>query len=317
MWGLNPRPRSSRELLPKKQATHLDTSIRAPVAVIALSGLLWGTSFVAMKVGLEYVDPYSFAFLRLVMAFVFSAAFLFLRERPKLNVLRDWRIWVLGILNGAGFVLQFVGISYTTATRTALIVNSNVAFTALLSWRLLHEQIGLGGFAALPLALLGVFLLTTGGDLGALVGGQATGDLLVLMSGLVWSVFLVLNKKIVTEKDSSVSQMAAWVMLVTAISIAPVALIFGKVSSAVLPWEAWGAIVFTAVVCTFIPYLLFTKAQRSVGATLSALVLLIEVVVAIVSSALILGEQLAIGSGLGAVLVCASIILASRGSSSR
>lgn len=295
----------------------MDTSIRAPVAVIALSGLLWGTSFVAMKVGLEYVDPYSFAFLRLVMAFVFSAAFLFLRERPKMNVLRDWRIWVIGILNGAGFILQFVGISYTTAARTALIVNSNLPFTALLSWRLLHEPIGLSSLAALPLALLGVFLLTTGGDFSTLAGGQAIGDLLVLMSGLVWSVFLVLNKQMVSEKDSSITQMAAWMSLVTAISTAPAALIFGKVSSAVLPWEAWGAIIYTAVVCTVIPYFLFTKAQRSVGATLSSLVLLIEVVVAIVSSGLILGEQLAIGSGLGAVLVCASIILASRGSSSR
>lgn len=285
--------------------------------MIAFSGVLWGTSFVAMKVGLEYVDPYSFALLRLVMAFVFSAALLFFKERPKVNVLRDWRIWVLGILNGVGFVLQYVGISYTTATRTALIVNSNVAFTALLGWKLLHEPIGLGGFLALPLALLGVFLLVTGGDLSTLAGGQAFGDLLVLMSGLVWSVFLVLNKNMVSEENSSVSQMAAWVMLVTTISIAPVALIFGKISSAVLSWEAWGVIVYTGILCTFIPYLLFTKAQRSVSATLAALVLLIEVLVAMLSSALILGEQFAIGSGLGAVLVCASILLASRGSSSR
>jgi drug/metabolite transporter (DMT)-like permease len=294
----------------------LDTSIRVPVALIALCGVFWGTSFAAMKVGLEYVDPYSFAFLRLVMAFILSAAFLFLRERPNVNVLRDWRIWALGILNGAGFILQYVGISYTTATRTALIANSNVAFTALLSWKLLDERIGLGGFAALPLALVGVFLLTTGGDLSTLAGGQTTGDLLVLMAGLVWSVFLVLNKEMASEKDSSVSQMAAWVMLVTTISIAPVALIFGKVSRAGLAWEAWGAIVFTAVICTFIPYLLLTKAQRTIGATLSALVLLIEIIVAIVSSAWILGEQFAVGSGLGAILVCASILLASRGSSS-
>jgi drug/metabolite transporter (DMT)-like permease len=269
-----------------------------------------------MKVGLAYVDPYTFAFLRLVASFLFAAALLFFRQRPRVSVLRDWRIWALGVLNGAGFVLQYVGISYTTATRTALIVNSNVAFTALLGWVMLHEPIGFGGFVALPLALLGVFLLTTGGDLSTLAGGQAFGDLLVLMSGLVWSVFLVLNKEMVLEEDSSVSQMAAWVMLVTTISIAPVALVFGKVSNVALSWEAWAAIAYTAVICTVIPYLLFTKAQRSVSATLSALVLLIEVIVAIVSSALILGEQFAIGSGLGAVLVCVSILLASRSSSS-
>jgi len=294
----------------------LDASIRAPIGMIAFSGVLWGTSFVVMKVGLKYVDPYSFAFLRLVIAFVFSATFLFFRERPKVNVLRDWRVWVLGILNGVGFVLQYVGISYTTATRTALIVNSNVTFTALLSWGMLHERIGIGGFLALPLALVGMFFLVTGGDFGTLAGGQAIGDLLVLMSGLVWSVFVVLNKDMVSEEDSSVSQMAAWVMLATTLSVAPAALIFGKITSVVLSWEAWGAIAYTAVLCTFIPYLLFTRAQRFVNTTFAVLVALIEVVVAILSSTLILGEQFAIGSGLGAVLLCASILLAFRGASS-
>jgi drug/metabolite transporter (DMT)-like permease len=284
--------------------------------MIAFSGLLWGTSFVAMKVGLRYVDPYSFAFLRLVTAFVVSAALLFLRERPRVNVLRDWRIWVLGILNAGGFIFQYVGISYTTATRTALITNSNVAFTAVLSWGLYHEPMSLGSLLALPLSVLGIFLLVTGGDLSTLSGGQVMGDLLVLLAGLVWSVFLVLNKDMASRKSANASQMVAWVMLVTALGIAPFAFLLGDVTSASVPWEGWGAVAYTAVLCTVLPYWLFTKAQRYVGATLSALVLLIEVIVAIVSSAMILGEQFAIGSGLGAILVCASILLASRGSSS-
>ena len=287
------------------------------MGLIAFSGVLWGTSFVAMKVGLGYVDPYSFAFLRLVTASVFSAALLFVRERPQLSVLRDWRIWVLGILNAGGFVLQYVGISYTTANRTALITNSNVAFTAFLSWSLYHEPMGFGNLLSLPLSVLGLFLLVTGGDLNALSGGQVMGDLLVLLAGLVWSFFLVLNKDMVSRGSTNVSQMVAWVMLVTTIGIAPVAFLMGDVTSVAVPWEGWVAVAYTAIPCTVIPYWLFTRAQRFVSTTLSALVLLIEVVVAIISSALILGEQFAIGSGLGAVLVCASIFLASRGSGSR
>jgi O-acetylserine/cysteine efflux transporter len=295
----------------------LSASIRASVGMIAFSGVLWGTSFVAMKVGLGFVDPYSFAFLRLVTASVFSAVPFFVRERPQLSALRDWRIWVLGILNAGGFILQYVGLSYTTANRTALIVNSNVAFTALLSWSLYHEPMGFGTLLALPLSVSGLFLLVTGGDLSALSGGQLMGDLLVLLAGLVWSFFLVLNKDLVSRGSTNVSQMVAWVMLVTTIGIAPVAFLMGDVTSAAASWEGWIAVVYTAILCTVIPYWLLTRAQRFVGATLSALVLLIEVVVAVISSALILGEQFAIGSGLGAVLVCASIFLASRGSSLR
>jgi len=49
---------------------------------------------------------------------------------------------------------------------------------------------------------------------------------------------------------------------------------------------------------------LFARAQKFVTMTYSSLVLLIEVVVAAVSSALILGEQFVPGSALGALLVC-------------
>jgi drug/metabolite transporter (DMT)-like permease len=269
-----------------------------------------------MKVGLEFVDPYSFAFLRLVTASVFSAALLFVKERPQLNVLRDRRIWTLGILNAAGFILQYVGISYTTANRAALITNSNVSFTALLSWSLYHEPMGYGNLLALPLSVAGLFLLVTGGDLSTLSGGQVLGDLLVLSAGLVWSFFLVLNKDMVSRRRADVSQMVTWVMLVTMIGTAPAAFLLGDVTRIAVPWEGWVAVAYTAVLCTVVPYWLFSRAQRVVGATLSALVLLIEVVVAIISSAVILGEQFAIGSGLGAVLVCVSIFLASRGSSS-
>jgi len=292
----------------------LETSIRAPAALIALTGLLWGTSFVTMKIGLEYVDPYSFAFLRLFAAFILSAAFIFIGERPEVNMLRDPSIWALGALNAGAFVLEYVGLAYTTATRTALIVNANVAVTALLSWRVYHESMGFGKLVALPLGILGVFLLVTGGDLSSLSGGQAAGDLLVFLAGIVWSFFLVLNKGMVSKKEVNVPQMVVWVMLVTAIAMVPFAVFLGGVGRALVPWEGWGAVAYTAVFCTVIPYLLFAKAQRFVTVTFSSLVLLIEVIVAVVSSVLILGEQLALGSGLGAVFVCVSIVLASRGS---
>jgi drug/metabolite transporter (DMT)-like permease len=161
----------------------MGSKVRNPIVIIAFSGVLWGTSFVAMKVGLGYVDPYSFAFLRLLLAFVFSVVLLRSGQRPRVDMLRDWRVWALGVLNGGGFILQYVGIALTTATRTAPLTQSNVVVTALVSWRLLGEPMGLTNFIALPLAILGVFLLVTGGDLSTLSGGQAAGDLLVILAG--------------------------------------------------------------------------------------------------------------------------------------
>ena len=80
------------------------------------------------------------------------------------------------------------------------------------------------------------------------------GDLLVLLAGLVWSFFLVLNKDMISRGSTNVSQMVAWVMLVTTIGIAPVAFLIGDVTSVAVPWEGWVAVVYTAIPCTVIPY---------------------------------------------------------------
>jgi drug/metabolite transporter (DMT)-like permease len=144
-----------------------------------------------------------------------------------------------------------------------------------------------------------------------------TGDLLAFLAGLAWSFFLVLNKRVVSQKGSNVSQTVTWMMFVTTVGILPFALAFGDIGRVQAMWQGWTAIAFTAIFCTVLPYLIFSKAQRFVTVTLSALVLLIEIVAAFVSSALILGEQLSPINGVGAVLVCVSIVLASRGSGER
>ena len=294
----------------------MDLGVRTSVAIIAFSGALWGTSFVAIKIGLKYVDPYSFALLRMAAAFIF-ASLLFMREHPRLDMLRTRSILGLGALNAGGFLLQYVGMTYTTASRTALIVNSNVAFTAVLGWSFNNDPMGVAQAAALPMAVLGICLLTTGGDISTLAGGQLTGDLLVLLAGLLWSFFLTLNKRVVSSKDCNVSQMVTWVTLVTAMGILPFSFTLGDLGRIQIPWQGWIAIAYTAVFCTILPYALFSRGQRHVTLTLSALVLLIEVVVAFMSSALLLGERLAAGNTIGAILVCVSIILASKGSDKR
>ena len=69
------------------------------VFLTVLSGVLWGSSFPAIKIGLKYIDPYIFVFLRFFSAAIFM--FIILLFTRKLDIkFANKRIWGLGILNG-------------------------------------------------------------------------------------------------------------------------------------------------------------------------------------------------------------------------
>jgi drug/metabolite transporter (DMT)-like permease len=159
--------------------------------------------------------------------------------------------------------------------------------------------------------VFGVFLLTTGGDVSNLYGGQALGDFIVLLSGLVFSFCMVLNKSMVSRHSARISQFVTWVMFTTFVGTMPFALFLGRIAEFALSWEGWAAVAYTAVFCTFVPYLLFARAQRFVTATVASLVLKSELVMALLLSVIILNEKLSIGNGLGVAAVCVGIVLAS------
>jgi drug/metabolite transporter (DMT)-like permease len=97
---------------------------------------------------------------------------------------------------------------------------------------------------------------------------------------------------------------------VTAVFVLPAALIAHLPSSSIsaLSWEA---IAYTAVFNTAIPFVLYQAGLRQLTASLSAVVLMLEIVVAILISVLFLGETFTVLSALGAVAVLASILLVS------
>jgi len=92
---------------------------------LILANVLWGTGFVIIKIGLSYVNTYDFVFLRLGLAAVLLFL-LVLRRDSQIDTLKQREVWILGILNGAGFLLQNLGLSLTTAAKTALLTDMNV-----------------------------------------------------------------------------------------------------------------------------------------------------------------------------------------------
>ena len=110
------------------------------VLLTILAGALWGTSFPIIKIGLTYTDPFAFLFWRFLVSSVALVAVMLLLRKLEFKM-GDMKLLVfLGIANGAGYLLQYVGMNYTTAAKAALFINLSAMWVALLSPKLLGES---------------------------------------------------------------------------------------------------------------------------------------------------------------------------------
>ena len=288
-----------RTLKEKKEAIFL--------TIIASS--LWGTSFPAIKIGLLYMDAYSFVFFRFLIATLIMLFFAMLTKNFGFKFANKRLIFFLGITNGIAYFLQYIGMSSTSASNSSLLVNLTVVWVALLSPVIIKERISQTKIAGVILSFLGIFLITTNLDLNTLSIGETSGNLIVLTAGIVWALFIIYNKPLVTE-SKNMTQSLTWLLLFTLVPLIP-AVPLSIENFLILPLEAWIAILYTAVFCWIVPYFLWAKGLKNISPVTSAVILLNEIIIAILISISFLGEILSLISGIGALLIITAILVVS------
>jgi drug/metabolite transporter (DMT)-like permease len=275
-----------------------------------LAGALWGTSFPIIKIGLETIDPFTFVFWRFLISCLALAAIMLALRKFEFKIPDKKLIILLGIANGAGYLLQYVGMPYTTAAKAALFINLSAIWVALLSPKLLGETFSPKKVVGVLFGLVGIVFVSTNLDFASLTQGQVAGDFLLLISGVTWALFMIYNKKLVMSSTAATYQSMTWVLIFTFISIAPFSLLAGPGFFSLDTW-AWGAIFWTAIVCWVIPYFLWLKGLKHLSASTSTILLLSEIVVAVIASIIILKEPITVLSSIGALLIVVAIVLVS------
>lgn len=285
-----------------------DTKKKA-VLFTVLAGFLWGTSFPAIKIGLQYMDAYTFVFLRFLVASLTMLSVMLLTKNFSFNFNKKRLILFLGIINGTAYLLQYMGMVYALASASSLYVNLSVVWVALLSPVALKERLGGKKVAGVMVSLLGVVLMTTNLDFASLGTVDIMGNFLVISAGILWAVFIIYNKPLVGESNNMIQSMT-WILLFTMLPLLPTAA-FSAEKFIYLPWNAWLAIIYTAILCWVVPYYFWLKGLKHISPVASAVVLLTEIIVAVAISTIVLGEALTIVSGIGSILIIIAILLVS------
>ncbi len=278
-----------------------------------LAGCLWGTSFPIIKIGLENIDPFTFVFWRFLVSAAVLVIIMIVLGKMRFNFtkLPNKKLFIfLGIANGAGYLLQYVGMPYTTSAKAALFINLSAIWTAILSPKLLGETFSAKKVVGVLFGLAGIVFVSTNLDFASIAGFQLLGDTVLIISGVTWALFMIYNKKMVMGSTSETFQNMTWVLIFTFLSIAPFAVLAGPGFFSLSLW-GWGAVAWTAVVCWVIPYYLWLEGLKHLSASVSTVLLLSEIVVAVILSIVVLQEPMTVFSTIGAFLIVIAIALVS------
>lgn len=281
---------------------------RNAILLTVLASLIWGTSFPGVKWGLGYAgNDVFFLWLRFVVASAVTLTVVLLLKRFSLSVLRDPWIWLAGGFNAMSFVAQYVGLTLTSASKTALLVDINVIAVAIVSFFVFRERLNRVQFIGILVGVVGIVLLTADGGM-SFAEDEFLGDMVVYIAGWGWAMFIVLNKKLLS-RYSAIEVSSAAIATSTVWLLLPVVYLgFSGADLSIQP-NAWAAILYLGIACTSVATLLWAMGLEGVSATASATIMLLEIITALVISISLLDESLRQLAIIGAGLVLAAIYL--------
>lgn len=283
-------------------------SQRTGLVSTAIAGILFGTSVPLIKLGLAYIPPDVFVALRFSIAAGIVLALPARRVWIRPDLLRSGQLWIVIVINAAGYVLQFQGQRLTTSSNAALIISTAALMVPVLALVYGSEKLGLRKVVGVVAGFLGTGLVITRGASLSVAASELVGDFMILGTAVTIALIFVLSKPLIQTHGARA--VAGGIILLTTLLLLPASLLDIGMPFNPLP-VAWFYLVFLAVFATVGAYYFFTKGLETVSPIVSSIILPIEVIVAVALSVVIFGDPFNIVSGTGAVLIVAGVILVS------
>lgn len=271
--------------------------------------ILWSSSFVFIKIGLEEVPALSFAGIRYVLASIILWIFVFATKQHKelKNISKPmWiRLTILGIVmyfltQGA----QYLGLYYLSAIQVSLILNFTPLVILVFSSSVIQEKPTRNNIIGVIVFLIGIFVYVF--PIGNL-NGNWIGYVVMVIGLFTNSISTMLGRSINKEKSTSP-------ILITTISmgIGGILLLGSGVALDGIPQlslSMWGIILFLALVNTAFAFTLWNRTMQVLTSVESSIINNTMLIQIAILSWLFLNESFTLQSVISVVIVSIGVFL--------
>ena len=268
-------------------------------------GVMWGTSYAFIKLGVETLTPFTLIASRLLIGFALLATVVAVaRESLPRNPRTYLHLLVMAVIN---IVIPFSLITWaeqSVASAIAAILNGAVPLLVIVLAALVFpdEPITLGRLVGVVVGYLGVVVLVAPGLAGALSGSEVTGEVALLGSTVSYAVGAVYARRNIKGLRPMIP--AVFQVGFAFLIVATLALLFEKPLDVAWNSNALIAVLWLGLLGSGAAYLIMFRLLGRIGATATSQLAYLLPLVGIVTGALMFREQvdLRVVGGTGLIL---------------
>lgn len=284
--------------------------MRNPITTVALGAMCIASSGILVR--LADTTPVTVAVYRCLLAVPLLGAITWFESRRlgRLPVRSRNLAWVAGVFFATDLIFWHNAIEAVGAGLATVLGNLQVLLVAFAAWMLLGERPRATLFAAIPVVLIGVVLISG-------VMGDAYGEdpILGVVYGVATSLAYAAFILILREGSRDLDRVAGPLFHATLVSTI-VAAAYGAVFGGIdwrPGWDSLWWLTILALTAQVLGWLLISRSLPRLPAAITSMVLLLQPVGALVLAAIILDERPALLQLVGAGSILAGVVIATSG----
>lgn len=267
---------------------------------LVLCGIIWGSTYPLTKIMVDGYDP----IVMIAIRFLIAAVVLLFYYRKRFaslsgSTLRSG-VW-LGFVLFMGYIIQTTGTKYTDSSKQAFLTGAYVVMVPFLAAMVRRKMFLAKEVYSGILCFVGIVILSNAG----ISGGFNKGDLLSLISGFFYALYVVLASEYNTVHDPI--QLTVLQMGTVAVFGVVGSLLFGSVPSAD-PVKI-GVLLYLAFVATLLTYPIQNICQGKVSASVASVIMSLETLFGGLFGIVFLSEPFSVKFLLGGALCLIAIFI--------
>lgn len=270
------------------------------IAGLLLVTVIWGGGFVASDIALSSLTPFQIMTIRFFLG-MFLMGSLTIRDLKKIKKEEIKAGVYMGVALFVGFVLQIVGLQYTTPSKNAFLTALNVVMVPFLTFLFFKKKMNRKGVLGAVLAVIGVGVLSLNEHF-----SLGFGDFLTILCAVGFAFQIVLTGVFVKKCRSTVLN---FMQMGTSFLLSFICMILAGEYHIEATRNGWVSVLYLGIVSTTVCYFLQTTCQKYVDETKAAIILSMESVFGTLLSILILHEAITYRMMIGCIIIFIAVII--------
>ncbi|PID15318.1 EamA family transporter [Sporosarcina sp. P34] len=277
-----------------------DTQLKANFMMLIVT-MLWGSSYLFTKIGLDSIQEFNLIALRFGIAFILAGA-VFYKRLIRVDLKTVFYGFLLGSILFVLFTFVTIGLKFTSISNAGFLFSLSVVFVPLLLAILFRKKPENKVVFGVGIAITGIALLTLGNELTI-----NSGDFLIILGALFYAILIIVTDKLTKNVDSialGILQLGftgAWGLLFS---------LFLERPHLPNTTESWVSILALSILCSAIGFIGQACAQKYTTPTHTGLIFSLEPVFAALFAFIFVQETLQAKGYVGAILILLGILTA-------